>query len=240
MLIIRVGFGAILVFAVAAVGPAADQVPSFDGITIIELGDPAAAVAIAGEHSDSNKYIVTFVSAQGTYAAVTGSQSKRHCVSWAVPGSYTGNSISFGLPASTNTIRNVQPRVCEPFTLSYINAQTIRVSTQGTPVFSRERRVVSHIPLVGIDWGQTVFGRYTVLDARLGPVSNATAGVNNAAEIYRVGGDKLKVSSIGVNKSIEWRVSSHPERANHTIYATIADKSVTGWPWDAVYAARAS
>lgn len=217
---------------------------TFDGITIVDLDDPAGKKAIAGNPGDSprsrvtdaGRYIVTFVSAAGTYAALTGRQNDRMCVAWAVPGSYSGSAISFGLPASTATIRGVNPRVCEPFTVTFIDGATVRVDAGS---YRRNRPVVARVPLAALDWGDTAFDKHTVLDARLGPVSNAIAGIDGGASVRIVGGQELRRSPLGAAKSVEWRVSGHPRRANHTIYGTIADRTVLGWPWDVLYAARA-
>ena len=88
---------------------------TFDGITIIEFSDELGKQAIAdGEH------IVTFVSARGSYGAVVGRPGTHAgCRSLAVPDSYTGTSITFGMtvdPART------------------VSAQTAHVSTRSARV----------------------------------------------------------------------------------------------------------
>jgi hypothetical protein len=116
----------------------------------------------------------------------------------------------------------------------------VRVEAENERAYSRVRRVVARVPLVGLDWGKPVFDLHTVLDVRLGPVSTALAAIDPAAKVRTVGGDQLRRSPLGVRKAVEWRVTGHPRRANHTIYGSIADRPVIGWPCDALYVARAS
>src|SRR5262245_57148343 len=97
---------------------------TFDGITIIDLSDQDAENVIRGrgEQStiDTGKYLVTYVAAAGSYAALLGPNSgAASCVAWAVEGSYTGDEISFGSPPSVATINTAVPKVCQPFTLKH-------------------------------------------------------------------------------------------------------------------------
>jgi hypothetical protein len=239
--------GAMLVFQPAALAA------RFDGVTIIEFADEAGWNAIRGRPAmgpaQSGTYIVTFVSGMGSYAALLGGfGSGRLCVAWAVETSYTGQSITFGLPASVASME-ATPEICQPFTLTYEDAETIRIDARnkfarsGGPLseaadmvsYGGAHRIVARVPLVPLDWGQRIFDTHTIKGVRLGPLPAVEAALSGQRVtisvsdmkrqmIYRKGFEAVVEDQSGASEQV--RVGGY-----------VAAKEVLGWPWDVVYGA---
>lgn len=158
------------------------QSSPFFGITIIELADEQVADALRGREVGGSSHIVTFVSDQGSYAALLAHEQQRLCIAWAV--SRTDDSITFGLPPTKQSLGLVYPEVCMPFTLTFTGENRIRLvadnpySKKGGPLvkqaqkvhYEGEHRVIAQIPLIDIDWEMPQFSRYAVNDIKVGPL----------------------------------------------------------------------
>lgn len=97
---------------------------SFDGITIISFEGKMGNDAIAdGDH------IIVFVSGKGSYVSVATEFRgiRRGCISAAESGSYTGNSIRFGVPGELRQRKYKQDTLCPQFSLQFEDEQTVRV-----------------------------------------------------------------------------------------------------------------
>lgn len=179
--------------ATASAAPAQD----FDGITVLDITEDAANAlrGKGGIPGMSAGQLVTFVAAAGTYASVV---SSRGCVAWAVDGSYTGQSITFGLPASTATQQSGGPPVCQPFTLTVVDEGTVRIEATGSlfdwtgrplssgaaPVsYNDAAKIVARVPLVRFDWGLPVFERHEVDGVILKPIERTNQALEDRAEI---------------------------------------------------------
>lgn len=219
--------------------PAAAQ--SFDGITVIELNDRDGAAAIG---AIGGRYLVTFVSALGSYAALV-AQGNRGCIAWMEQGSYTGTSATFGLASEAVPVRNNNPRLCLRFTLRFEGPGEVRMEAANKiPDFggnispdnkelrySRRRPVISQIPLAALDWGAAPFARHDIKGVRLGPVANANAGKNyKLGPLYRSGGVAEKSYSTVVGKQPGRDYDAH-------VNGRVAATEITGWPWDALVGA---
>ncbi len=240
---------AFLVLSGAVMTGAEARSQTFDGITIIELAaDEAGRKAILGYLGGGGfRYIVTFVSAQGTYAAV-GDRDRRSCVAWAQAGSYTGGSITFGLPPSEQSMKLARPSICLPFTLRYEGPATVRVEATNKfePLrknaqivrYSRKRKVIARIPLIAFDWGLPVFSRYNIKRVKLGPLPALTAELGgnadvNLSELQSTRFGKIKIFSVTMHE---------PSDGSDTtaVYGRVVAAEVMGWPWDVLYDARYS
>lgn len=221
------------VASLGAAGGSHAQAPSFDGITMIELKDAVGERAIGG----SGDYILTFVSGVGTYAAVLDAPNGRGCVAWAREGSYTGSSITFGLAAEEYEADVPQPGFCLPFTLTFEDADTVRVSAEnmvaeiGEPKslvrYSRRRSIITQIPLRGLDWSLPGFTRLHVGDVRLGPIRTGGAVAYQVSDLHQ--------STSGIYKNV--RASPGGKIGDETtVLGRAAGKEMTGWPWDVTYA----
>lgn len=234
---------ALISLAILVIAMAEARSQTFDGITFIELGVNEDLNAILGRAGHA-EYIVTFVSAQGTYAAV-GGRNGRSCVAWAQAGSYTGDSITFGLPQSKQSMKLVFPIICMPFTLRYEGPETVRVEAMNKfepfgesaqiARYSRKRKVIARIPLIAFDWGLPVFSRYRIKGVKLGPLPALTAELG--------GNTDVKLSELGptrFGKIKFFRVTMHnpSDRANPTtVGGRVVAAEVMGWPWDVLYMA---
>jgi hypothetical protein len=223
----------------------ASHAQSFDGITIIDLSisDKAGKQAILG-HAGQPRYLVTFVTAQGTYAAIGPDERGPHgrnCVAWAQPGSYTGDSITFGLPASDQSMKLVHPSICLPFTLRFEGPGTVRVETTNnskntqTVRYSRKRRVIAQIPLIAFDWSLPVFSRYNIKRVRLGPFPALRAELGENADVNL---SELGLSRFGKTKIFRVTMHDPSDRSNSTtVNGRVVAAEVMGWPWDVLYGA---
>ena len=251
------GFLSIFFSLAGLVSFANAQTSRFDGITVIELADEIGENAIRGKEdppsADSGQYIVTFISKRGSYAALVGRQ--RGCVAWAAEGSNSGKSISFGLPASAATMR-MNPRVCQPFTLSYGDSGSVRVEANNrfdrlegplgknatTLNYKGERKVIAHIPLVAIDWSWPVFSRHTIKNVRLGPLPSVQSAMGEGANV--------RIAKLGHSGVFQYRKrfeatfadssgspgkQLNPRRSQ--VVGNIVAPEMTGWPWDVLYSA---
>ena len=210
-----------------ALAPQDAGAQTFDGITIIELDDRAGAEAIVGGNAVTS-HIVTFVSAAGTYAALT-DENRRDCVAWAQPGSYTGDAITFGVPRDEQ--RRASPRICLPFTLRLEGPDQVRV--EAGERYSRARPIVGRVPLTAFDWSKPHFARHDIDGVVLGPVPALEARLSAEADIRitprtrRDGAIYEKIMRVTI-----------PDPANpnapRTVDGRIAAARPIAWPWDAL------
>jgi hypothetical protein len=221
----------VVAIAIAAVTVSTAAAQNFDGITIIELDDREGAEAIVGGIPGTS-HIVTFVSAAGTYAALT-DENHRDCVAWAEAGSYTGDTIAFGLPRDEQ--RKASPRICLPFTLRLEGPGRVRV--EAGEHYSRARRIVARAPLVAFDWGQPHFARHDIEGVVLGPVPAMQARLGASANI-RIFPQPLANGAI-YDKTMRVEIAN-PEIPGdlRTVDGRIATAESMGWPWDAIIRAE--
>jgi hypothetical protein len=218
-----------LAVCAAAVLPRAHaEAQSFDGITIIEFADEAGETAIA-----SGEYIVTFVSARGSYASVVPRKGTHGgCQSLALPGSYSGSSIAFGLPADSVVRKHRLQTYCPAFSLRFEDDGTMLIETREDPAtgqkgFASRHKVIAHIPLRDIDFESAPFTQHDLKGIRLGPVLDpeglnrlSAAGASHDRHKYFT----RQVQS-GAGKPI-------------MVDGQAAAAEVTGWPWDILYFAQ--
>lgn len=203
---------------------------SFDGITIVAFADEAGKNPIAyGEH------IVTFVSARGSYAAVVARKGTHGgCQSLAVPGSYTGSSIAFGVAADGAARRHRLQTYCPPFTLQFEDADTMRIEAPSDPATGRKeyasrQKVIAHVPLRAIDFESAAFTGHDLKGVRLGPVLNGedvgglTVRVGDSKEDRYKGFQRHVIAGDGSRRAVLGRAAA---------------AEVTGWPWDVLYFAQ--
>jgi hypothetical protein len=210
--------GAAVLLAAASLAGA----QSFDGITIITFdgkGGPGGEAIADGDH------IVTFVSARGAYASVATNFRgiRRGCLAEAVPGSYTGRSIAFGIDAPLERRKFKLETLCPTFTLTFEDAQNVRVAAGNG--YSRLQRVVARIPLVAVDFGAPHFARHEIRGVQLGPVlDRAELGpLRHSLDRYR--GFRRRV---GGGNDLTF------------VQGSAAAAEITGWPWDVLYDLRFS
>lgn len=237
----------ILVSTILAHGPVAIA-QSLDGITIIGLSEEAADV-IKGHSRGGSPYLVTYVSASGTYAAL-GDQHTRSCVAWAQDGSYTGDSITFGLTPSEESLKLVHPGVCQPFTLSSSGLERVRLEAANRhsmfsgPLdpsarevrYAGEHQVVARVPLLAFDWGMPVFSRHDIKGVPLGPVPALKERLGADAR-FELG--PLQRLSSGTRKVLRITAPNPADPARPPwVAGHVAAAEVLGWPWDVLYAAE--
>jgi hypothetical protein len=222
---------------------------TLDGITVVDLGpdDDGAAAAIRGWRRSGvieYRFLVTYIAANGTYAALVNHQGNDPvCAAWAVEGSYSGDAITFGLPASAPT-QNTQPKICQPFTLKAENGR-IRASASN-PVARRGRSplasdapvtrydavhdVVARVPLVALDWGAESFRRHNVLGVSLGPLPAVEAALSGRATFT------LRESGAPIpDKAFEAPFAANGGQPATRLYGKAIIAETLGWPWDALY-----
>jgi len=208
---------------IMAIGPgimAAGAAP-LDGITIIEFDDPGAQRDIA-----SGNHLVTYISAKGSFAAVvTDSTGQRSiCTSLAVPDSYTGTSIAFGMDADAAVRRQRNDIYCPSFTLLVDGENKVRVKTGDR--LSTLMDIVIHIPFTAIDYNGEHFHRHNLKGVKLGPLMDESdLNPNIAGEMF----------------GPRYRVFQHPfeqqDGRKNVVRGKAAISEVTGWPVDVLYVA---
>lgn len=202
----------------AVLTPAVALAQGFDGITIIAFKDAGGASAIApGDH------IVVFVTARGSFAAVTDGSGKPGCVSSAVPGSYTGRSIAFGVEGTVAERAHRLDRLCPIFTLHDEGADMVRVRAGSS--YSQRHEVVARVPFRAIDFGAAHFARHNVRGVRIGPVEDRELGPLRGSDFQ----DHVRNFARQVGK---------PGESGARVQGYAAPAAVTGWPWDVLYYAR--
>jgi len=190
---------------------------SFDGLTIVAFEDRDGALYIApGDH------IVIFVAERGSYAAVASSfrGNPRGCISAAVPGSYTGTSIAFGVAAEPKARRQGLDTLCPPFTVKLDGPDGVRIDAGDR--YSRRHEVVARVPLQTIDFSGAHFARHEVKGVRLGPVSQ-DVGPLPATPSSR---DRSKFFQRQIGTTGRYKAAMH---------GRAAAAEITGWPWDVLY-----
>lgn len=219
---------------------------SFDGITVIALADEDAAHAIHGARVGNAPYLVVYVSAQGSYASV-GNRDKRHCIAWAVDGSYTGTTVTFGTPATAASIQTSHPYVCQPFQLSLEGDGQVRVRAEN-PVgsvnplgaaqivrYSRRHPVMMRVPRMAVDWGQPIFRTYTVHNVPLGPWPVVTAALGPGSKMSL---SALKVTHDGARKDFVVDQTPGDQWNSRRVMGDVMAAERLGGSWDALFGAR--
>jgi hypothetical protein len=221
---------------------------NLDGITIVEVSDHEANALrniITGSSSGSRSHIVTFVSARGSYAAL-GDGRSRACVAWAEAGSYTGSSITFGLPPSEQGLKLVNPQICQPFTLSLTGSGRVRIEAANkhgrdgplSPLarqisYSGEHDILARVPLIAFDWGMPLFSKYDIRGVSLGPLPALQGRLKDA---------KMELSAVqrssGERKLLRVITTDPSDPANPTeVGGLVASADMLEWPWDVLYSA---
>ena len=169
-----------------------------EGITILELTREAAAVLQGSNYTA--RYLTVFVSASGTYASAGDDGDTRpNCVAWATKTS--GETITFGLPPTKQSLELGFSPVCQPFTLSQAGSDRVhikaanRVSDHSGPLDPQARQrtlstdlpILARVPPIDIDWGADIFSRYDVRGIHLGPAERVAAAVPQGTKIMRGG-----------------------------------------------------
>ncbi|WP_192355769.1 hypothetical protein [Mesorhizobium mediterraneum] len=221
--------------------------PTFDGITIIELSDKTAGEPIRGSSVGTASYIVTFVSADGSYAAL-GDGHARLCVAWAQAANYSGNSITFGVPPSEQSQKAVHPSVCQPFTLSFSGPDRVRIEATGRyertsgPLapnakeirYSGEHEVLARVPLAAFDWGMPVFSRHAIKGVPLGPIPALRERLGSNVKFNL---SPLERLSSGTRKILTITMTPSDPVSSTTVSGHVAAAEVLGWPWDVLHIA---
>jgi hypothetical protein len=213
--------GCLAIAAAIALGLHEAKAAALDGITVIKFSDEPVTLAIA-----QGSHLVTFISARGSYAAVVSDWGAQYsgCTSLAVPGSYTGTSIMFGMDADVVVRKQRLETYCPTFTLRLEDAARVRV-TAGNQL-SSQMRIVARIPLRAVDFESAHFVKHDLKGVRLGPVKNR-------GEL-----GPLRAPGYGLRyKGFRRQVAMAGPHANNVLgHAAAAE--MTGWPWDVLYYAQ--
>jgi hypothetical protein len=214
-----------LVATVAIAMPRAGA-QELDGITIIEFLDATGQDVVA-----KGDYIVTFVSALGSYAAVVARRGTHGgCQALAVPGSYTGRSITFGMAGDDTARRQRLRTYCPTFTVRLESDGAARIAVPRDPAagdYELRQRIVARVPLRPLDFGISPFSRHDVKGVRLGPVLDGEG----------LGPLRPASDNMDRHKSLARPVTLMSGRRS-SIHGHVAASEVTGWPWDVLYAAH--
>lgn len=192
-----------------------------DGITIIAFDDPGAQRDIA-----SGNHLVTYISAMGSFAAVvTDPVGQRSiCTSLAVPDSYTGTSIAFGMDADAAVRRQRNDVYCPSFTLLMDGENKVRVKTGDR--LSTLMDIVIHIPFTAIDYNGDHFHRHNLKGVKLGPLlDQSDLNPNIAGEMF---GPRYRVFQHAFEQQ---------DGKKNVVRGKAAISEVTGWPVDVLYVA---
>jgi hypothetical protein len=210
--------------------PSWAETQTFDGITIIEFSDDPGKQAIAdGEH------IVTFVSARGSYSAVVARPgSHAGCRSLAVPGSYTGASITFGMavdPAVRQQLR--LRRYCPVFTIQFESRETVHITVPdfygAGKDYETRQKVIAHVPLRSVDFESEPFTRHDIKGTRIGPLFDmqGLSGLGDTSDTSDR--DRFLTRQVTTMQGKEAALQGRAAAAE-----------ITGWPWDVLYFANYS
>lgn len=239
-------------FAISAVGAAnvssaAPQTPSLDGITVVKIEDGGTSSILGG----SGTHLSIFVSEKGTYLSIFGGSNHSRCVAWAVPGSFTGRSIRFGLHSDSYATRISSPSICQPFTVTMIDDKSVQITAENHPLddnglpnrsvparkYEKTWSIVSHAPLIPFDWGMDIFNKYDIKGLRLGPIQRATQKLGPDAALKPM--SKATVRQGGTYKNVEVRfAASAGNRYGRSIRGIVSLAETLGWPWDALIEAQ--
>ena len=195
-----------------------------DGITIIKYSnDPAARQTLA-----EGSHLILFVSARGSYAAVVAHRPAHYsgCTSLAVPGSYTGTSIAFGMDAPFSFRKQRLQTYCPPFTVSLEDENMVRV-VAGDRVDS-PMEIVARIPFSGIDFSAPHFVRHNFKGVSLGPVTNSDDLSPLGARGY------------GTRSRQFQQIVGKQGNYNLAVTGKAAAAEITGWPVDVLYSMQFS
>lgn len=226
---------------------------TFDGLSIIDLDDPAAVSAIhtgdatmpTGKVEYVKSYIAVFVSSAGKYASLLGKDGVVSCSAWGRSGTYSGTAIEFGFNPNKN--RNHMPgRVCMPFRLELKENGNVRVVAKNRlnrfglnigddlPLvgYDRERSFLLRLPLQSFDFANPAFATYAIHGIKLGPLNPTNVfGEPVRENVGRYVGPKHLDGKI-----YSGRIGELPGgRAKYIINGRVAPKENTGWPWDALF-----
>ncbi|WP_192355770.1 hypothetical protein [Mesorhizobium mediterraneum] len=214
-----------------------------------EAGDDAIRGRRRMGPADAPGSILTFISAQGSYATLMGAMGGRLCVAWAIENSYTGSSVAFGLLPSIASTKTVTPKICQPFTLTFEDTETVRIEARNKfhedegPLsdaadivsYSGSHKVVARVPLVSLDWGQAIFDTHKIKGVRLGPVPAVETALAGQPATITIG--QLK-RQLDFKKNFEAALEAQPGESSPTsVLGYVAGMEILGWPWDALYGA---
>jgi hypothetical protein len=234
----RTFLGCLAIAAVITLSPHDSKAAPLDGITIVRFSDDKFAggflsLIAADDPAAMQKdtltgmiYLVTFVSSRGSYGAVVSDRPGYYggCTSLAIPGSYTGTTITFGMDASAVVRKQRLETYCPTFTLRLEDAATVRV-TAGNQL-SSQMNIVARIPLRAVDFESAHFVKHDLKGVRLGPVKNR-------GEL-----NPLRAAGYGLRyKGFRRQVKASSGQANN-ILGHAAAAEMTGWPWDVLYYAQ--
>ncbi len=209
--------GGLVILATACGGNA----KTLDGIMISRFDDPQGHEAIA-----QGEYLVTFISGHGTYASIAWTRQGSTCQSLGVPGTYSGDSISFGIDADKQ-IRTVRLQTyCPSFSVNWEGGDTIRVEARDG-AYRREHQIIAHIPLQEIDFEAEPYTTHDIKGVRLGPVLNPEEVLRLSAP----GGPADRVQGFR-------RVVETAEGEAVTLSGSAAAAEITGWPWPVLFRAK--
>ncbi len=218
-----------------------------DGITVIELSDREAGEAIRGHSRGSGLRLVTYLSADGAYAALS-DKGTRHCMAPAQPGSYTGRRITFGLPADEATTRLVTPGICQPFTLEVLSNDKVRLvakdnmfSRTGGPLdvsaapisYVGEHRILGRLPLVALDWAKVLSSGLEIKGIPLGPLPAVIEHVNSNGSL----GVRPRSPEQNAIQPVALRLETvvGGETTVDDFHGLVVRGARLNWPWDVLY-----
>lgn len=192
----------------------------FDGITIVDLKG-----AQNSEEFPSGEALVVFVSGKGSYAAVvTRPGSYSGCQSLAVPDSYTGDTIAFGLDVPRQVRQQRLDTYCPPFQLKISDQGTVRISAG--KYFRTTRKVIAKIPFKPVDFAGFPFTKYDIKGVRLGPVTDS-------GNIH-----PLSAAGYSDDRSRGYQKTIRTDEGPTALLGEAAASEITGWPWPVLYSAQ--
>lgn len=218
-----------------------------DGITILTIeNDRDAYKALTGNHhtGPEKRYLVSFVSARGTYAALLGSgPTERDCIAWGTGTPATAGTVSFGLPDTPAKLESGTPKLCNPFSLNVKDAATVAVDVvrgdPGARTYLGDWKVVVRVPLIALDWTMPAFLRHTVAEVPLGPMPLVEAAVADRG--------RMRLSELTFRphyfmsefyRQFEVRFRDVPGDRDRpaNLGGKVTPREMTEWPWDVLYA----
>ncbi len=192
---------------------AAEPAGTLDGITLIEFSNPGADAAITG-----GDFLVTFISGLGSYGAVLYKNGRNSCRSLGMEGTYTGDSITFGMDAEEDFRRVRLDVYCPVFSVSRDEDDTVIVEAQNGE-YRKRHAIIAHIPLQEVDFGSAPFTTHDIKGVRFGPLGPA-----DKVKPLSAGGTTDRVR--GYDKQLTTsRGEPYPLRG----FAVASE--ITGWDW---------
>ena len=194
----------------------------FDGITVIDLEGVRDS-----ETFPSGEALVVFVSGKGSYAAVvTRRGTHGGCQSLAVPNSYTGDTIAFGLDAPIAVRKIRLDTYCPPFRLKLLDADTVRIDA-GYDV-TLTQKVIAKVPFAPLDFNTQPFTTHDIKGVRLGPL------------LDNDGVKPLSAAGYASDRSRGFQKSVTTSTGQRAMLGEAAASEITGWQWHVLYFAQFS